>query len=129
MNDLKSANLEKNVLISLGDQPFKMHGSGAQCEAPLELKRVRKFVRRARTYRLLFEMFPTVKDGEQARKAWKEREGAVYITDKEGRDIAIGPARQSGSFYAMIDKMYNVLKTHGNLIDMDFKFCVQGESK
>eukprot|EP00750_Incisomonas_marina_P011084 INCI16338.4.p1 GENE.INCI16338.4~~INCI16338.4.p1 ORF type:complete len:399 (+),score=61.48 INCI16338.4:383-1579(+) len=129
VNDLKSANLEKNVLISLGDQPFKMHGSGAQCEAPLELKRVRKFARRARTYRLLFEMFPTVKDGEQARKAWKEREGAVYITDKEGRDIAIGPARQSGSFYAMIDKMYNVLKTHGNLIDMDFKFCVQGGSK
>jgi len=123
INNLVSKDLEKNVVIALGDSPFKAHGTGEVCDAPLPVSRVRKFARRARTYGLLFQHFPSAKDGEAARQAWVTKGGKVFIV-ANGKDIPIGPVSKEKSFYSMIDRMYHVLKTHGNLIDMEFKFCV-----
>ena len=119
----QSKDLNTNVLKALGSRPFKT-ANGEVCEAPLPVARVRKFARRARTYRLLFKHLPTIEDGEKARQAWKT-DGQKLFIEASGKTITIGPAGKSTSFYAMIDKMYTALKTHGNAIDMDFKFCTE----
>lgn len=50
VNDLQSKNLERNVLIALGDQPFKQHGApdGKTCPAPLPVDRACGCTRAAR---------------------------------------------------------------------------------
>jgi hypothetical protein len=69
---LKKKHFETNVLASLGSQSFKMYGSGEMCDAPLPVERVRKFARRARMYRKLFDLYPTPESAAAALKVWKD---------------------------------------------------------
>ena len=125
VNDLQSKHLKRNVLISLGDKQFKFKGKGKLMAAPLPVSRVRKFARRARTYRRLFELFPNREAAKDALEAWKEGKG-VAVTDKHGKKIKIEAAKSNASFPDMLIKMYKTVKTHANIIDVDFKVCVDG---
>ena len=125
VNDLQSKHLRRNVLISLGDQQFKFKGKGKLMAPPLPVSRVRKFARRARTFRRLFEQFPNREAAKDALEAWKEGKG-VEITDKQGKKIKIEAAKSNASFPDMLNKMYKTVKTHANIIDVDFKVCVDG---
>ncbi len=89
VNDLVSTNLEKNVLISLGSRAYPMFGSGAECPAPLPVERVRKFARRARTYRMLFGAFPTPESADAVLKAWKNDQ-RVTLKDAHGDSVDLG---------------------------------------
>jgi hypothetical protein len=120
INDMNSTNLEKNVMIALGDQEFKMHGSGDVCAAPLPVARVRKFARRARTFRRLFNRFPSHDEAKGALDKWKKGQKV------EIEGVAIGAAGEDDSFPDMINKMYTTVKTHRNIIDLDWRFCVDG---
>ena len=40
--------------------------------------------------------------------------------------VAIGAAGEDDSFPDMINKMYSTVKTHRNIIDLDWSFCVDG---
>ena len=97
-----------------------MHGVGNVCAAPLPVARVRKFARRARTFRRLFDKFPSHEEAKKALTAWKE--GQTVKID----DLAIGAADEHDSFPDMINKMYSTVKTHRNIIDLDWRVCVDG---
>lgn len=45
--------------------------------------------------------------------------------DKDGKAITLGKAKQRDDFQAMIDRMYKTVKTHCNIIDVDFKICAE----
>jgi hypothetical protein len=40
--------------------------------------------------------------------------------------IAIGAASEDDSFPDMINKMYSTVNTHRNIIDLDWRFCLDG---
>jgi hypothetical protein len=123
VNDLVSTNLEKNVLIALGSRAYPMFGTGAGCPAPLPVERVRKFARRARTYRMMFAAFPTPESAEKVLAAWKSNTQCVTLKDAHGTTVDIGDAKSQANYYDMINKMYNTVKTHCNMIDIDFAVC------
>ena len=123
VNDLVSTNLEKNVLIALGSRAYPMFGTGAECPAPLAVERVRKFARRARTYRMMFAAFPTPESAEKVLAAWKSNRQCVTLKDAHGTAVDLGDAKSQANYYDMINKMYNTVKTHCNMIDVDFAVC------
>ena len=123
VNDLVSTNLEKNVLIALGSRAYPMFGTGAECPAPLPVERVRKFARRARTYRMLFAEFPTPESAEKVLAAWKSNTQCVTLKDAHGTAVDLGDAKSQANYYDMINKMYKTVKTHCNMIDVDFAVC------
>ncbi len=127
VNDLVSKHLETNVLVSLGSQSFKMYGSGEMCDAPLPVERVRKFARRARMYRKLFNLYPTPESAAAALKVWKDggEDGTecIKLTNSLGESVQLGKAKKHANFYSMIEKMYTAAKTHRNIIDIEFAVC------
>jgi hypothetical protein len=123
VNDLEGKNLERNILIALGDRPYRMHGQadGEWCAAPLPVQRVRKFARRARTYRMLFAKFPNKMAATAFLDQWKQGHQVGIV----GGDISIPKADKNDGFTEMISKMYKTVKTHCNIIDVDWRVCTR----
>ena len=71
------------ALVSLGSQSFKMYGSGEICDAPLPFERVRKFARRARVYRKMFDLYTTPESAVAALKVCNDggEDGTEYILE------------------------------------------------
>ena len=78
--------------------------------------------RRARMYRFLYEKFPTQAPVRKAAEKWKAGE-AVGVEGTNGNVVKLPPAALGDGVLEMIKKMFRVVKTHRNLIDMDFKVC------
>ena len=126
-NDLNSKHLLRNVLVSLGNKPFKKRGTDEIIGAPLPVDRVRRFARRARTYRTLFELYPTPEAASAAVKAWKSGKHCLTLTNAMGEVFQLGKSsKPDTNFYDMIEKMYKFVKTHCNIIDVDFAVCTRG---
>ena len=102
INDLQAKNLTENILIALGDQPYTVATSLGEQEypAPLLLERCRRFARRARTNRLLFEHMPTKEAAEELLKGWKA--GTLVL---QGIDMPKAP-KATVDVHALIDAMY-----------------------
>ena len=111
------------MLIALGSRAYPMFGTGAECPAPLPVERVRKFARRARIYRMLFAEFPTPESAEKVLAAWKSNTQCVTLKDAHGTAVDLGDAKSQANYYDMINKMYKTVKTHSNMIDVDFAVC------
>ena len=94
-----------------------------QSAAPLPVERVRKFARRARTYRMMFAAFPTPESAEKVLTAWKSKTQCVTLKDAHGTAVDLGDAKSQANYYDMINKMYKTVKTHCNMIDVDFAVC------
>jgi hypothetical protein len=79
INDCVAKNLTRNILLALGDQSYKIKTASGEVEhdAPLPLNRVRRFARRVRTNRQLFEHMPTKAHADRLLAAWKAGELAV----------------------------------------------------
>ena len=71
----------------------------------------------ARTVRSLFDRLPSHEEAKKALTAWKK--GQTVEID----DVAIGAADELDSFPDMITKMYSAVKTHRNIIDLDWRVC------
>jgi hypothetical protein len=73
INDCEAKNLTRNILTALGDQKYKIKTVSGEVEhdAPLPLNRVRRFARRVRTNRRLFECMPTKADADRLLAEWK----------------------------------------------------------
>jgi hypothetical protein len=74
----------------------------------------------ARTFRRLFNRFPSHDEAKGALDKWKKGQKV------EIEGVAIGAAGEDDSFPDMINKMYSTVKTHRNIIDLDWSFCVDG---
>ena len=76
INDCEAKNLTRNILTALGDQPYKIKTTSGEVDndAPLPLNRVRRFARRVRTNRQLFERMPTKDAADRMLAAWKAGE-------------------------------------------------------
>ena len=115
INDLQAKNLRRNVLTALGDQKFTVKTATGEKEydAPLPLNRVRRFARRARTNRLLFQFMPTKEVADSLIAAWK---AGKLVVQGERLDAAADTA----DVYQMIDAMY---QTHRNMVDVSCRVC------
>ena len=126
-NNLVSKNLERNVQLATGSVPFPIRGNGngnGRRGAPLPVERVRKFARKARTYRNLFVLFPTPDAAQEALKAWRQKKKMKVNRRGDNTVVATIHATDNETVYSMIDKLYALNKTHCNLIDVEYKFCV-----
>lgn len=125
INDLEGKHLQRNILIALSDRPYNMHGAtdGEVCPAPLPVHRVRMFARRARTYRMLFDRFPNREAADAFVRSWKEGKAIAIRAGEE--DIILDSADKDDGFADMIEKMYKTVKTHCNIIDVDWHVCTQ----
>ena len=99
---MQAKNLTENILIALGDQPYTVATSLGEQEypEPLLLERCRRFARRARTNRLLFEHMPTKEAAEELLKGWKA--GTLVL---QGIDMSKVP-KATVDVHALIDAMY-----------------------
>ena len=118
INDCVAKNLTRNILMALGDQPYKIKTASGEVEhdAPLPLNRVRRFARRVRTNRQLFEHMPTKAHADRLLAAWKAGELAV-------QQQQLPAPKQTADVYAMIAAMYREVKTHRNMIDVQCRVC------
>ena len=75
INDCEAKNLTRNILTALGGQAVQDQNAGeVNHDAPLQLNRVRRFARRVRTNRQLFERMPTKDAADRMLAAWKAGE-------------------------------------------------------
>ena len=129
-NDCVARNLERNVQYATGSVEYPRHGRNSEmCKPPLSVERARKFARKARTYRKLFDLFPTPDEAHRILRKWQKAKKMV-VTKRDARSDGGGKvdeliAGMNETVYTMIAKMYKLHKTHCNLIDMEFKFCVR----
>ena len=93
------------------------------CPAPLPVHRVRVFARRARTYRMLFDRFPNREAADAFVRSWKEGKAIAIRAGEE--DIILDSADKDDGFADMVEKMYKTVKTHCNIIDVDWHVCAQ----
>jgi len=100
INTEEPKDVEKNTRTALSSERY-IDRFGKEQPAPLPLERVRRFARRARTYRRLYQRWPTP--------------AAFHAAAEEANK----------GEYAMVEHHYAERKAHRNIVDSELKFLEQ----
>ena len=127
VNDCKSANLYRNVLMATGDTRFRLHGKpgGPWRDAPLPVARIRRFARRTRDLLLLLNMFTSPDEGTKVVEEWRAG-NPPEVKDVNGTEISLAHLGEPENVQDMLMKLYNLNKTHCCAMDIFPAFCDHG---
>ena len=114
INDCKAKNLPINVQKALGAMEYTSLG-GQKRLAPLSVERVRKFARKARIYCILFDLFSSPAQAQQALEHLKKGESQIKMAN--GETIEFGILKDDASVHDMLKQMYKLGKTHCSMLD------------
>ena len=72
---------------------------------------------------MLFDRFPNREAADAFVRSWKEGKAIAIRAGEE--DVILDSADKDDGFADMIEKMYKTVKTHCNIIDVDWHVCTQ----